>query len=315
MIPITPSFNGEIALPSKSTTIGNHSFFMISFPVHIKQYLSDNGFSGTELCVLSHLFNGEALTIRQIARKTGKSTGVLDQAMKKLMSKKIVTIERCNGVPHYAATSLDAVTRWIEKESEKELELLQRKKQSVVSFVASLEIERTRPKMEYFRGVDGIQKCFAILLNSGEIMHHILPICTKEEEHPCMEIVDQFKNGRQKRSIESRVITSNSPFGRRYQSNDHLRMRKTVLVPENQLSGKLEKIIVGDVIASIDYQSLCACIIHYPAMAKQECEAFNLLWNKYCDDDPDIAGGRGDEDCGIICKFIRMIKLENVSAD
>ena len=62
---------------------------MISLPSHIEKYLSEADFSATEILILRQIITGKAFTLRELASKTGKSTGVLDQAMKKLLKKQI----------------------------------------------------------------------------------------------------------------------------------------------------------------------------------------------------------------------------------
>ena len=47
-------------------------------PAGIESYLKEAGFSATEMLLLRKLVEEDSLTIRELASKTGKSTGVLD---------------------------------------------------------------------------------------------------------------------------------------------------------------------------------------------------------------------------------------------
>jgi len=59
---------------------------MSHLPASIEAYLEEAGFSATEMLIVRQLLDHGATTLREIAVKTGKSTGVLDQAMRKLLS-------------------------------------------------------------------------------------------------------------------------------------------------------------------------------------------------------------------------------------
>jgi DNA-binding MarR family transcriptional regulator len=59
-----------------------------SLPAGIESYLKEAGFSATEMLIIRKLVEEDCLTLRELAGKTGKSTGVLDLAMKKLLQKK-----------------------------------------------------------------------------------------------------------------------------------------------------------------------------------------------------------------------------------
>ena len=95
---------------------------MNSLPSSVEAYLKEADFSSTELLVLKRLLQEDALTLREIAAKTGKSTGVLDMAVKKLMSKSIVTKEGINETTKYSIKSLEPILAWLEKDMEKKHE-------------------------------------------------------------------------------------------------------------------------------------------------------------------------------------------------
>ena len=69
------------------------AFVMTALPAHIEEYLLEAGFTSTEILVLRRLLVGESMTLREMASNTGKSTGVLDQAMKKLLRTSKLTLK------------------------------------------------------------------------------------------------------------------------------------------------------------------------------------------------------------------------------
>ena len=111
---------------------------MNAIPAGVEAALLEAGFSVTEVAILRRLVVDAACTLRDIAGRTGKSTGVLDQAMKKLLLKDIVKKESINNVTKYSMTSLDAVLRWMEEDDRRKRDLMARRHQSFEKFLLLL---------------------------------------------------------------------------------------------------------------------------------------------------------------------------------
>lgn len=251
---------------------------MTGLPASIEAYLVDSGFSPTELLVLRHALSGQALTLRELASKTGKSTGVLDQATKKLLTKQILTREKINGTPKYTVDSLHSIHRWVQRDIRGKQELLKRKEQDFRQFVSSLELDSARPKMEYFEGPEGMEKAYMRLLDLAEKeLFQFLPITSKEEDDPLRNFRVRYFRERKKRNIFLRVVAHDSPLGKRFQSRDVFEFRKTTLVAESQCPIPFEKIITGDTVACFNHAEERACFVHYPELAEMERNMFNIL--------------------------------------
>lgn len=253
---------------------------MDQLPSSIEAYLEEAGFSGTEILILRRFMDGEPLTIRQLGAKTGKSTGVLDQAMKKLMKKNIIKRTLINETPKYSLDSLESVVEWMQDDMEQKRDMLLRRHQNFESFVTSLESGSKRPDIEYFEGEGGIKQAYIKLLNGpGEIFHY-LPVTGKEEEDPLRDFRVQYFRERQNRKMFSRILAHDNVLGRRYQSRDAFEYRKTVLVPETEYPFTFEKIITGDRIACFDHKAKTACVIRYPELADIEKTLFEAIWRQ-----------------------------------
>ena len=249
-----------------------------TLPTGIEHSLREAGFSATEMLVLRHLVESEALTVREIANKTGKSTGVLDQSMKKLMGKKIVERTVINDQPRYRIRSLDSILRWLRQDMEERQASMQRQHLSIQQFLSSLKVDRVRPDMEYFQGQEGIEQAYLKLLESGGELLTQSPILTTAEDDPLRAFrVDYFRK-RQYRKIFQRVIAPDTSLSRRFQSRDHFEYRKTVLVPQSEFPLSFEKTIVGDTVACINHTEQSACFIRYPELAKTERLTFETTW-------------------------------------
>lgn len=255
---------------------------MTGLPASVEAHLTEAGFAPTEITALRKLLEGEALTLRELAAKTGKSTGVLDQAVKKLMSRGIVTRETFNDTPKYLVKSLDAVLTWMREDMEAKRKMLTRKERDFESFIASLKADQTRPEMEYFEGREGVEKAYRKLLESvkDKQLLRFYPVTCREEEDPLRDFRVQYFRERHKRSIFSRVIAQDTPLSRRYRSRDAFEYRETVLVPESEFPYDFEKIIAGDTVACFTVSEEKAYFIRSAALARSERELFEVTWRK-----------------------------------
>ena len=247
-------------------------------PIGIESALKEAGFAPTEILALKKLVEEDALTLRELAFKTGKSTGVLDQAMKKLLTKGIARREAINGQPHYSIHSLDAIVRWMEQDVKSRHETLDRRHHDFSSFVHSLKMDRNRPDMEHFQELEGIQKAYTKLLESGEELLTTMPVLYRAEDDPLRAFKVEYFRKRQYRKIFQRVIAPDTTLSRRFQSRDPFEYRRTLLVPESECPISFEKTIVDGTIACIDFAAQTACFLRYPELAKAERAAFESLW-------------------------------------
>lgn len=260
---------------------------MTTLPASIEAYLLEAGFSATEVLVLKRLLEGDAMTLRELAAKTGKSTGVLDQATKKLSDKNILIKESVNGTPKYTLSSLDSINQWMEKDMNEKKAVLHRKKKDFDAFLATVEHEKDRPEMQYFEGLDGLQKAFTKLLEkeSREWLHFV-PALMREEDDPLCEFRVNLFRERRRNKIFMRSIGQDVPLGRRYQSRDVFEYRNSRLVPVDQFPVTFEEFIVGDTVACFDIPNQKASFINYPAMADSQKHMFEMLWcQAECSDD------------------------------
>ena len=248
-----------------------------SLPAGIETYLKEAGFSATEMLLLRNLLE-EAYTLRELSAKTGKSTGVLDQAMKKLLGKGIVEKKVVNEHPRYFIRSLSAITDWVNRDVKERKEMLERRHKSFEQFIASLQMDRKNPDMEYFHGWEGIEQAYDKLLESGKELLTMTPVLWRAEDDPLRDFRVEYFRRRQWRKIFQRVIAPDSALAARFQSRDPFEYRRTLLVPEQELPISFEKTIVGDTIACIDFRDQTACFIRFPELAKVESASFEITW-------------------------------------
>ncbi|MFH1670816.1 MAG: hypothetical protein ABIA92_04500, partial [Patescibacteria group bacterium] len=254
---------------------------MNSLPNSVEAYLIEGGFNPTEIMVLRKLMEGSAMTLRELASKTGKSTGVLDQATRKLITKGIVSRGIINDTTKYTVGSLGAIQAWMKEDMEKKHKELHRKEQDFESFISALKVDQARPEMEHFDGQEGIIKAYGKLLTLAqkELLFYV-PVSCREEDDPLRDFRVQHFRQRHKRSLFSRVLAPDTHLGKRYQSRDPFEYRKTVLVPEAQFPVTFEKVIAGDTVVCFNHEDQSACFLRYPELAQSERAMFEMMWER-----------------------------------
>lgn len=249
-------------------------------PAGIEAYLKEAGFSATEMLVLKKLVEEETLTVRELAAKTGKSTGVLDQSMKKLLQKGIAQKGTINGQPRYSIRSLESLVQWVKKDMQERQKMLVRKHENFEQYISSLKVDRKRPDMEHFTGEDGIKQAYLRLLETGKELLTVTPIRFKAEEDPLRVFHVELFRKRQARKIFQRVIAPDTPLARRFQSRDAFEYRKTILLPEADFPIEFERTIAGDTLLCINHADQTACLLKYEELVHVERAAFEALWAK-----------------------------------
>ncbi len=253
---------------------------MNAIPAGVEASLLEAGFTSTEVAILRRLLEHQALTLRELALRTAKSTGVLDQASKKLLQKNIIRKESINGHDRFTITSLDAILQWMEEDIRKKRDLMSRRQQTFESFIKSYEVDKKRPEITHFEGIEGLAKAYRKLLDCGQEITGFVPVFCSIEDHPLRDFMVEWFRQRHKRGIFSRVITHNTPLGRRYHSRDMFEYRQSLLIEEEQLPFTFEKLICGDTIACFNYTEKRAVLFRFPELAAMEKAMFESWWRQ-----------------------------------
>lgn len=254
---------------------------MSHLPASIEAYLEEAGFSGTEMLIVRQLLAQDEMTLREIAAKTAKSTGMLDQAMKKLLVRKIVVKKTINDAPKYALNDLEFIVERVEREMEQKQQELRRRHQNFESFIATIAVDKHRPGMEYFDGEDALRKAYVKLLDiAGKETLHYFPVTTTAEADPLRAFRVEYFRERRRRGIFSRFVIHNTSLGRRFQTRDPFEYRQSILVEESQYPFTFEQVIAGDTIACFHHKEQRACFIRFPEYAATQRAMFEKLWQK-----------------------------------
>lgn len=254
---------------------------MVSLPISIEDHLAQAGFCGTEILVLRHVLSGEQYTIRELASKTGKSTGVLDQSIKKLLRKKILVREIVNTTPKYTIGSLATLSIYLQSYFTNHVSQTQRRANDMTNFLHSLEVENSQPKVEYFIGKVGIEKIFkriAKCASGADTIASYMPI-SPEMLEDFADAHAEFTRFRRAHNITLQVLTHESQLTKRYQSEDCYNNRQTRFIRPDQCLLYIEHVITDSAYFCIDYKRLTGYMILYPEFSAEKRSIFNALWS------------------------------------
>lgn len=255
---------------------------MAHFPISIEDHLKEAGFNPTDILVLRHLLTGQHFTIRELASKTGKSTGLLDQSIKRLLKRGIVRKERVNNTTKYTLDSIDALSGYIQQYFVDHVSSVKRRSQDVSAFFSSLHIKHSRPTMEYFDGADGIAAFYKRLqadTEPGAELYSYMPIAAGVKED-FREELTEFTVFRRRHNVQLLVLTHNTLEARRYQAKDAINNRETRFIDPDRCLLYVEHLITPTAYCCIDYKKNSAQMIVYRELVEAKRSIFCMLWDQ-----------------------------------
>jgi DNA-binding transcriptional regulator GbsR (MarR family) len=253
---------------------------MSSFPIGIEDHLKEVGFNPTEILILRNVLQGQHYTLRELASKTGKSTGLLDQGMKRLLKRSIITKIHINNRSKYTLQSVHSLSQYIQQYFTNYVSIVRRRSQDVSAFFNSLTIENTRPSMEYFDGEQGIESLYSRLkqeLQPGEVLQSYMPI-TQHIQTSYSECLEQFAIFRRKQNIPMQILTHNTLEARRYKSTDALYLRTTRFIEPDRCLLYIEHLLSESAYCCINYQNNTAQMIVFKELVDAKRSIFTSLW-------------------------------------
>ena len=189
-----------------------------------------------------------------------------------------------NGTNRFYIKSLDIIIDNVRTEMKMRRDDLRRRESDIANFITSISYRNSRPQIEHFEGERNVMKAYCALLDSArecnELLHYY-PLSRKEESDPMRDFLEIFACERKRRGVFSRVISHDTPLGRKFKERDAFLHRQTVLVPANMFIMAFEKIIAGDTIACMMPREHRASFIRYPQLAQVEKQMFENTWNAF----------------------------------
>ncbi len=251
---------------------------MLPIPDHIVRFLAECGFTQTEILVLRHLLPGGASTLRELAGRAGKSTGVLDQATRKLIHKGIVQRSNVNGFAKFSVESMSALRSFVRERTRKQTEECQTRERDFERFLGTTDHTIARPDVRHLVGRGAMLEAYRELLDQGGELLHVRSSSPAKSNDDIHSFHEECERARRARGVFTRVIAEDIPKNRKLKSFDLFSFRTTLLAPHLAVTCCIEKLINADSICFLDFERNTACMIQSSALARAERHAFELLW-------------------------------------
>ncbi len=256
---------------------------MEQIPRTVKNFLEELGFNNTEITVINTLLKENGLSLRQICRNAGKSSGVVSEALKKLIAKRIVLREIVNDSPTYNIENPDTIARWVGRETDKNINVLKQKRQDFEQFSKTLVANSVSPKIRFFTGMDGLKESYMNIIEykPTEIMSYLS--VTEEYQKELADVTASFVRKRVENNIVNRIIARISPMIIMLKQKGEEELRKVRLVSEKQFPAVNSEVnLYGNCMhcTSLDPQGIFAFIVEDPHMVSISKAAFELAWRE-----------------------------------
>ncbi|AKM82216.1 TPA: hypothetical protein DD449_03870 [Candidatus Berkelbacteria bacterium] len=213
---------------------------------------------------------GEA-TVGQIAKESGIQRTFVYDVVEDLVKMGFFSLVEDISVKKYSGVSIEQFKR-IQTEKLREFE-------EIMPELRALESSGQSPKVQFFKGVEGIKLALEDTLNQ-ESGSEIVAYATAEglySEEP--EFVIEYLSKRVAKGITARNIAPDAPINREYASHNREHLRKTRLVPADKFPFTNEIDIYGNKVAIMSLQGeLLAVIIESESIAKTQRAIFELAW-------------------------------------
>jgi DNA-binding MarR family transcriptional regulator len=254
---------------------------MHSLPISIEDNLKEVGFNPTEILVLRHLLTGNHFTLRELAAKTGKSTGLLDQGMKKLLQRGFVRTIQVNTSVKYTLHSVSALSSHIRQYFVDHVITIKRKSDDVSAFFTTLQLEHSRPAIQYFDGPTGIASMFEHLQHNLTPHQEVLcyMVVLPDNEMKYSKHTEEYSQLRRKYNVSLKVLTHATVDSKRYRSKDVFHLRETRFITPNQCPLSIEHILTEQGYYCIDYKKNVAQVITHDTLLQEMRSVFMTLWN------------------------------------
>ena len=252
---------------------------MFSLPLSIEQQLRDLGFSATELLILKRLMEDATNTIRTLAKKTGKSTGVLSQAMKKLTGKGLIYQTRHHALQSYKLCSTQTLCQYVTEIHAMKKDELERKEENFRRCMEQLSKKMAREELLHFNATT-IERALETMLKNTRELCIYTPNILCPASSVLAKVFEKFHMERMRRNIFLRVIAPLTQENMKEAMKDDLHLRSSLLLDPERYPISFQRILTPMSLLCIDLEQAEGRLIEFPSLATHECQYFVKLWAK-----------------------------------
>ena len=235
------------------------------------------GLSNRETNVYLALLDIGRGTVTEITRKAGinRTTGydILDT----LASKGFVSISGKEPKQEYAAESPEKILSYLEEQQQAASKKLETAKQFIPQ-LKSLHNIKSRPKVRYYEGVDGLKEVYEDTLKSKEDLRSLALV--DEAENALESYFPKYYQRRAAKNIHIRAIFPESPGAHHLKAKDNIEKRKSLILPDNKFDLKPEINVYDNKVMIASWREKLGIIIESKEIADAMKQLFELAWKE-----------------------------------
>lgn len=241
----------------------------------LKINLRSFGFSEKEAGVYISLLELGKGTVTEISRKAGinRTTGydILDT----LVSKGVVNISGKEPKQEYSAESPITITEYLKRQAAEVSRNIE-KSEEVVAELNSIHSSKSRPKIKFYEGNDGLRRAYEDTLTSSG---SILAYATVDDMYKNIPgLFPEYFHKRASKNIFARAIVPKTPLGIVRKDHDKEEMRETLLIPADKYYFSPEINIYDNKVMIASWREKLGIIIESEEIADAMKKIYELAW-------------------------------------
>lgn len=216
-------------------------------------------------------------TVTEITRKAGTNRTTGYDILDTLVNKGFVSILGKEPKQEYAAESPEKILLYIEQEQIAALQRVDIARQFVPQ-LKSIHNIRSRPKVRYYEGVDGLREVYEDTLTSKEDLRSWALV--DEAENTLEHYFPKYYQRRAAKNIGIRAIFPDSPAARDVKTRDAFEKRESVILPGNDFDLKPEINVYDNKVMIASWNEKLGIIIESQDIANSIKLLFELAWKE-----------------------------------
>jgi sugar-specific transcriptional regulator TrmB len=216
-------------------------------------------------------------TVTEITRRAGINRTTGYDILVSLVNKGFISISGKRPKQEYAAESPEKILSYLENEQIEAAKKLESAKQ-LVPQLKSLHNVKSRPKVRFYEGVEGLKEVYEDTLKSSEDLRSLALV--DEAENTLEHYFPKYYQRRAANNIFIRAIFPDSPGARHLKTKDDSEKRKSLILPDNKFDLKPEINVYDDKVMIASWSEKLGIIIESQEIANAVKLLFELAWKE-----------------------------------
>jgi sugar-specific transcriptional regulator TrmB len=215
----------------------------------------------------------------EIARLLELPRNTTRDILDRLVKKGLLTRTKKGNTQYYSIETSKNIIKFLEIKRKKDIDTLDQQIEFVEKFSDELQphkYHRTRPKVTFYEGVDGLKRVYEDSLTSSETIRAYASLHEMYETLPGY-FPEYFKR-RAKKKIKIRAIFPDGEKARERKALDEKELRESALVPSNAFHFTPEINIYDNKFIIVSWKEKLAIMIESQEIADAMKMAFELSW-------------------------------------